>query len=219
MVKSYSIRPFILIALIFGITNALTPVQQDYSRSNPSDNDVHLKAGIALTKYLISKERAKSDQGPVVVTMIDFNDDANVNYELGDPSEAATRYSGLPRLHGDQNPKDVLPPDQDRRITDVAISTSGLSVDFGSATETANFVVAMASNGLTKADKAHKAGLTTLVSKLRLSHELKEDESGNFGHAVLAGETIILIVSTVDTFTLLRFAVRREPRDIDLKSA
>ncbi|KAF2677114.1 hypothetical protein K458DRAFT_350934, partial [Lentithecium fluviatile CBS 122367] len=56
------------------------------------DNDpegLRLVAGMYLNKYLISKEEAEGDQVPDLITVIDFNEEATVDYELGDPSQAA----------------------------------------------------------------------------------------------------------------------------------
>ncbi|KAF2252170.1 hypothetical protein BU26DRAFT_516856 [Trematosphaeria pertusa] len=108
-----------LILAVVSVANASQLRPRDYSGCNPLDNLGHLgtsdgnrkiafvidssgsmfendfegmrlQAAIALNNmYLVSKEKAKPGQTPDLLTVIDFNDEASVIYDLGNPGSAA----------------------------------------------------------------------------------------------------------------------------------
>ena len=60
--------------------------------SDPSD--LRLEAGQALNSWLINSKEAKSGQKSDLVTVIDFDDEATLDYALGDPGPAANSSFG-----------------------------------------------------------------------------------------------------------------------------
>jgi Mg-chelatase subunit ChlD len=63
-------------------------------------DDLRVKAGRALNDFLISSKEATSTQKADLVTVIDFDDEAHLDYPLGDPGGANSSFDNVDALGG-----------------------------------------------------------------------------------------------------------------------
>jgi Mg-chelatase subunit ChlD len=62
--------------------------------------DLRVKAGRALNEFLISSGEARGGQKADQVTVIDFDDTANLDYPLGDPGNANSSFESVDAIGG-----------------------------------------------------------------------------------------------------------------------
>jgi hypothetical protein len=61
--------------------------------SDPAN--LRLSAGVELTNWLISDKEATASVKPDLVTVINFSDEATLDYPLGDPGNADSAFNGI----------------------------------------------------------------------------------------------------------------------------
>jgi Mg-chelatase subunit ChlD len=65
------------------------------SMSGSDPYNLRLSAGKSVIDWLITKNEANSTQKPDMVTVINFDDVANLDYPLGDPADADSSLDGI----------------------------------------------------------------------------------------------------------------------------